>query len=248
MTTMIPTKINGKWWVTLPEHRAARPEWVTGWERERLDSMHDYLTHITPGRRPVIIDVGAEEGDMPALYSMWGCDVVLIEPNPKVWPNIKAIWEANELRAPLINFVGFAAEMSHVAPYRDSVGGKGLIGQDGWPFCARDEVIGDHGFRHLAQQADETPCITIDDLVGDQHIDAITMDVEGSELRVVVGAAKVLERDHPLVWVSCHTDYEWNDKWYEGVRVEQVIDAMGAYNYEAVHICNELHEDHWLFR
>src|SRR5882724_6033705 len=90
-----PTLINGKWQLLLPKHRADRPEWKTGWEVERLDALR---ASIEPGK--LVFDVGAEEGDMSALYALWGAQVVLFEPNERVWPNIRAIWEANRLELP----------------------------------------------------------------------------------------------------------------------------------------------------
>jgi hypothetical protein len=88
---MQSTIINGRWQLMLPEHRAARPEWPV-WEKERLAAMHDT---IKPG--DLVFDCGAEEGDFPALWASWGADVVMIEPNPRVWPNIRAIFHENEL-------------------------------------------------------------------------------------------------------------------------------------------------------
>ena len=99
---MIDTLINGHWSILLPEHRAARPEWVTGWERERLDHMH---STTEPGDR--VLYVGAEESDMCALLQIWGASVFLVEPNELVIPNAKAIWDANDLAMPAGMFVGF---------------------------------------------------------------------------------------------------------------------------------------------
>ena len=82
MTEMVPCLLNGKWDLTLPDHRP--PQWVDGWEVERLDAMHAV---IRPG--DTVIDVGTEEGDMSALCAQWaGPDgnMILVEPNPKVWP------------------------------------------------------------------------------------------------------------------------------------------------------------------
>jgi len=255
--SMIETTINERWKLLLPEHRAARPEWPV-WEKERLASMHEHLTalvrsvtdwsQIDPySKRPVIIDVGAEEGDFPALWAQWGMDVILFEPNPKVWPNIKAIWDANFLPHPLAMFVGFASDQTNVSPPNDTVHSKGYLAEDGWPNCAHGEVIGNHGFRHLAEQAGETPQIEIDVFCAERTIHAITMDVEGSELRVLKGARRILERDRPLVWVSCHTDYEWNDTRYEGVRSVDVVEWMQGVVYVGEHLIND-HEDHWFFR
>ena len=70
----------------------------------------------------------------------------------------------------------------------------------GWPECALGDVIGDHGFRHLAQEADATPQTMLDEWIGSK-VDIITMDVEGSEFEVLKGAIAILEWDRPVVFV-----------------------------------------------
>lgn len=208
---MIPTLINGQWELNLPEHRAARPEWSRpeGWERERLNAMH----HATqPG--DTIIDVGAEEGDMSALLAQWAGPtggIVLVEPNPKVWPNVKAIFESNPNLAPVVEwFVGFAAAETDLYPINDNVTDVSWT-TGGWPACSYGPVIGNHGFRHLAEEADATPAITLDDLVDRaalaRDIDLITMDVEGSELEVVKGATELLTQHRPAVFISVHPEF-----------------------------------------
>lgn len=258
---MVETEINGRWRLLLPEHRAARPEWKTGWERERLDSMFEHLSKIGApwyDRRPVIIDVGVEEGDLTALYSQWGCDVVMVEPNPRVWPNVRAIWKANGLRMPLSGWVGFAGD--HDDPM-DAPNVKAWIdehvrvrapepGDDGWPLCAHGPVIGDHAFLHLAQHADIVPSVTLDTLVFDGSwdgrlitVDAITMDVEGSELTVLRGAERILREDRPLVWVSVHTDAQWMAENYVNASEVEIDAYMAGHGYRKQFLAED-HERH----
>ena len=255
---MVVTTINGRWRLKLPEHRAARPEWVTGWERERLDSMHEHLTALCRraagpdlGRRPVIVDVGVEEGDLTALYSSWGCDVVMVEPNPRVWPNVRAIWEANELRHPVEWWVGFAGDADTSAPQCDDWA-RQHVGKSweltGWPSCALGPVIGDHAFLHLAQHADMVPSIQLDTLTGGQgfrsiKVDAITMDVEGSELTVLRGAHRILREDRPLVWVSVHTDAQWMDENYVNASEVEIDAYMAGHGYRKQFLAED-HERH----
>ena len=192
---MVETLINGRWKLKLPNYRAARPEWETGWEVERLSSMH---LNLKPGM--VIYDVGTEEGDLSALYALWGCDTVLIEPNPRVWPNIKAIWEANGLKSPLGTFAGFAAP--------DELLTSALMtGDPIWPASANGPMIGDHGFCNLWERP-ELPRIRLDTIAKKvAPPDAITMDVEGAELEVLKSVSNTLLEHRPFVWISVHPTF-----------------------------------------
>lgn len=49
----------------------------------------------------------------------------------------------------------------------------------------------------------DIPMLRIDDIVGEVPVDALVLDVEGSELQAMQGAARTIERDHPLIWFEC---------------------------------------------
>ena len=239
---MVDVTINGRWTLMLPEHRAARQEWPV-WEQERIASMHSVLQ---PGM--VVYDLGSEEGDLPALWATWVAGkeggVVLVEPNPRVWPNIRAIWQANNLAPPLGWFVGFASDVLDENPPNLNI--DATVMEDGWPACAHGPIISDHGFRHLAQEFDATPRIPLDVLskrIGGR-VDAITMDVEGAEWHVLHGARQVLKEQAPHVWVSVHP--EVMAELYHRLP-EDVNDLMKAYGYRAELLAID-HEEHWYFR
>jgi len=244
VTDVRETCINGRWVLRLPAHRAERPEWDIangGWEPERITSMASIL-----GPGDVLYDCGAEQGDMPGLFSSLGCDLVLIEPNPLAWPNIKCVWDANDLRPALAWWVGFASDTDYV-PKRADVAFP--FGTDGWPACAYGEAIGATGFRHLAQEHDVTSQITLDSLAArcGRPPTAITIDVEGSELRVLKGSIGLLVKHKPIVWVSIHSDRVWMDEMYGGVDVGDVYAFMENYSYEGTFLAFD-HEEHHVFR
>lgn len=209
MTEMFQTLINGRWSLLLPEHRAARPEWDLangGWERERLDHMH---STTKPGDR--VLYIGAEEGEMCALLQTWGARVWLVEPNERVWPNIRAIWEANGLPDPAGIFVGFCGR-------EDSASWVDGVADTPWPGCAYGEVIGDHGFKELRDSGDR-PIVTIDTLALLGFIpDMISLDIEGAEWEALQGAEKTLRDHHPRIYLSLHPEF--------------LIDQYGKYSYE----------------
>lgn len=231
---MVRTEINGQWSLMLPEHRAARPEWDIangGWERERLDAMHAV---IRPGH--VVWDVGAEEGDMSALFVLWGADVVLAEPNPLVWPNIRAIFEGNRLRNPLWCWPGFFADRA-----RDPLHpGYGL-----WPESAYGPVIGDHGFCRVEERPDllqTTIDATVAAGVPAPHV--ITMDVEGAEHLVLAGAAETLERYRPHVFVSVHPEF-MHAHYGLPDGLGTVLELMAGCGYGDGQLLAVDHEQHW---
>lgn len=239
MTKMVPTMINDRWTLLLPQHRADRPSWPW-WEATRLAAMYHFI-----GSGDVVYDIGAEEGDFPALFAKWGADVVLVEPNPLVWPNIKAIFEANELKQRYIGaYVGFASDVCAPASSLPDVEPRVYLHRGEWPACASGELIGNHGFRHLAQETDTTPQYTIDALAEyfrpPTHI---TMDIEGSELTALRGAVETMRKHRPYVWVSVHSDPL---KDFYCAEPQEVYDLMDSLEYNRIFLTYD-HESHELF-
>ena len=237
---MIETRVNDRWALTLPEHRhefhVQRPDW----EAARLDSMHERLR---PGA--VIADVGAEEGDLPALYASWtaglpGGGLVLVEPQSAYWPAIRSTFEMNGLGPPRRAFVGFAADENALGD-----GPSGSIFAHEWPGAAQGPITPDAGFCHLAADA-ETPRIRLDALTVGLSLDALTIDVEGSELAVLRGASRILADDRPDVWVSVHTDEAWMARYYPDDGLEALLAFMAGYGYDGTLLAS-VHEDHWVF-
>jgi len=192
--------INNRWSLRLPSHRAARGHIWETWEAVRLDALHKA---VRPG--DVIYDIGTEEGDLSGILAQWTGStgrLHLFEPNHRVWPNIRAIWEANNLPALGGYFVGFAAHESEYS------GSPWPIAASHWPECAYGDLIGDHGFCNLSERPDIART-RIDDYrgcVGGGPVDVITIDVEGSELQVLRGAETTLRETHPVVFVSIHPE------------------------------------------
>jgi FkbM family methyltransferase len=187
-----------------------------------------------------IFYVGSEEGEMPALCQMWGAEVVMFEPNDKVWPNTKVIWDANKLDPPLACFSGFASNRtSSKAPL--------ILG--GFPESANGEVIHDHGFKEVEDQEvmpedhwAYIPEIKIDDLVEQQGIipTALTMDVEGSEWEVLQGAEQTLRKYKPKIWLSLHPEFLFRKHEKYSYEVRRWLIDMG-YTEELLDYQHEVH-------
>ena len=205
MTEMIKSVVNGSFEITMPKHRSDRPEWYTeeGWEKIRIESMHDNI-----GYGDVVYYVGAEEGEMPALCQIWGAETVLFEPNPKVWSHFPPLWDYNDLDMPIACIPSFAS---------DKVDDKGRIYYKEWPPEVDSKIDAAHGFKELHTESETYGQITIDSCVYDHGIKpptAISIDVEGSEWRVLGGARRVLEEYKPKIWLSGHPEFMimyWNE-------------------------------------
>ena len=243
MTDIQRVMINGRWPLMLPKHRAERESWPY-WEATRLAAMHH---HIRPG--DVVYDVGAEAGDFGALFATWGAEVVLIEPNPKAWPTIRAVWEANDLEPPS-QFAGFLAESALVG----SLHGICLGGR--WIAPAHDVMEEAHGFYYIGQHQAAT--MRLDDLSYELGVlsyelgvlsyelgvpDVVTIDVEGGEGHVLRGAYETLRNHKPAVFVSVHPQFMAD---LYGEHPNQIHDLMGDLGYHGRFLCED-HEQHWVW-
>lgn len=231
MTKMVETVLNGKFKIKIPDHRAARPDWYTeeGWEKARLESMHQ---HIKKG--DVVYYVGAEEGEMPALCQMWGADVVMFEPNPKVWSNTKAIWTANKLKTPH-TFQGFCSNETRIIDESNSF-------KLGFPACADDEIIAAHGFKELYLEANNYNQIKIDD-VDYLPPTVITFDCEGSDWEVMKGAEQTLKQHKPKIWASIHPEFMFH-QW--GQYSSDFRNWIKSFGYQE-HFLDYKHEVHFYY-
>lgn len=254
MVEMLETWVNDRWPLLLPKHRHDRPEWPW-WEAGRLASMWHHLgrpvdpTTMTVeeyARREVVYDIGSEEGDFPALFSSWGCDVVLFEPNDRVWPNINAIWAANELRPPLLMVPGFASAEPNLPD------GKLVVH---WPSAedvakmpADETIISDHGFCNLSERPD-IQAIPIDFIVAEGLAPpptAITIDVEGAEWLVLVGAKNVMKEHRPKIWVSVHQQFA-REMYGDTDVLRSISLMMQERDYDRGTFIAYDHEAHWLW-
>lgn len=237
---MIKTLINRKWELYLPEHKAAFPKWDV-WEKERIESLF-----LNMRNTDTVFDVGSEEFDIPALFAQWMGDngnLVLIEPNPKIWRNGYEIWQKNGLKTPAACFVGFA---SNKTDFSSGASDTHKIYQHEWPECTfTHEMTNHHGFRHLSQETDSTPQIRLDDIVLSTGLtpDIINIDVEGSELTVIEGSENILTELKPLVYISIHHTF-MIDMYKKSP--QELLDLMEWFGYSRILLAID-HEIHVLF-
>ena len=234
--------VNDKWPLWMNPNRVAKPWWPF-WEKERLAKTNEIITDILQTRTPVVYEIGAEEGDFPALYGTWGAEVVMIEPSPFSWPQIRAHWEANVDRSPAGWFVGLLSDRDTTVrtDYDDT-------DRDGWPVCAYQPQQPEYGFRHIWEHAKNTNQRRLDTLIASQgwpQPDLLCIDVEGAEGHVLRGATRTLTETRPHVIISLH--YQAMANHYQTTAEEAVHRFMSGLGYAGYHLEQTLHEDHWWF-
>lgn len=200
------------------------------WERERLASMEALLK---PG--DVLYDIGTEHGWLSAVYGSF-CgheNMVLVEPSPEFWPNIRLTWQHNGFPGPIDCYVAFASDEVVGSPIGDV-----------WPAAADGDEIGAMAYRYIFNPTD-IPSITIDEIARRTRPPAaITIDIEGAEVLAIRGALDTLMRDRPLVWVSVHPDLMERDF---DMHPDELHSLMAGCEYRGK-LLNIDHEEHWLYR
>lgn len=240
MTKYVDAVINETYDIVLPDFRRDFHHDRPNWERGRLEVCAEFMK---PGF--TVYDVGAEHGDFTTLYRKWVGEegmVIPIEPADHYWPFIRETHKANGFsNAPTIMYTGLAS----FAKSRNFVDGLNL-GLKGW--CKQSEAEGkpDGGFVHLAQDRD-TPRCTLDTIaMFAETPDAIVIDVEGAELRVLEGTERILAQKRPLVWVSWHQETAWN--WYK-TTLDEMHDFMLQFGYSADKLPHHGEgEDFWFYQ
>jgi FkbM family methyltransferase len=189
-----------------PEERAADIN-SSKTEEARVDAMHERIDDDT-----VLFYVGCGHGDQVAmvpLFASWGAQMFLFEPSPAAWRDIREVFDANDLN-PAMCFPGFAATQTRMLNQQPT---------EGWPVFPSGEDNGPQGFKSLRSQANIYPQITIDDAVSwFKPPTMISVDTEGAEWQVLVGAEKTLIKHRPTLFISIHPemlmhDYEHQSRW-----------------------------------
>lgn len=234
--------VNGRWaiWTTdviadwdggTGDYSARR-----GWEFERMESLQQRLKY-----GDVFFDVGVEHGWLSTIIGrefVGAENMVLIEPSPEFWVNIRKHWQYNGLNEPLGCFEGFFSnESDDVTDVSDDWPASANLGHQEVPSMSYKSMHVEHGI--------PIATITLDDYISaSEHMpDAINIDVEGAELLVIEGAQRALKVRHPLVWISIHPGMLRRDFNSDPDDLHYLMERLG---YKGTHLGTD-HEEHWLF-
>lgn len=209
------------------------------WEKERTESMQENLN-----QGDVLFDIGAENGWLSAIYAQMvgGENMVLFEPTPEYWPNIKLTFEKNALGVPRACYTGLVSNRSLKAKTNNP---EALAIGD-WPIEAtRGELLENMKYRYVHEHGAMTDQISIDNFVKKTGIvpRALTMDTEGAEIAILEGAKKTLKDNDVLVWASIHPELATKNGYGDTENIHELMKSLG---YSEKFLATD-HEDHWFF-
>lgn len=231
MNKFTEINFNDKWPIKLLDHLSIMnvSQWKF-WEKERMATMYAAI-------RPtdVILDIGTCNGDMSAVFAKWvpRGEIILVEPSPDFWPIIRATFEANNLT----NFKCYEVLVSNETLEIDNGTERGA-----WPESSNDEVKLETGFAHLNEKP-KIPVMKIDDMKLN-HVDVITMDIEGSEYEALQGAQEIIMRDKPILFISVHPEFMWREHHHSP---DDLLVMLKLWGYEGTYLAFD-HEQHWMFK
>ncbi len=136
------------------------------------------IAGLAPGRGAVV-QAGGCSGLWPLALSQYFARVYTFEPEPVNF----ACLRANVAAAP--NVSAFAGALGAASGYVGMTRPKAGAGV--W------RVEGDG----------EIPMVALDGFLSDVPVDALVLDVEGSEVPALVGARRLIAAYRPLVWLEC---------------------------------------------
>lgn len=148
-----------------------------------LEMLQDIQANVSAG--DLVLDVGANIGNHTLyLAAIADCKVTSFEPNASLIEALRRSVEINQLseRVTLMPFgVGHTAGQGHFsAIMEENLGGQSID-------------IGEGDIRIVA----------LDELEFPDRVKLVKIDVEGMELPVLEGAARLIGKDRPLIYVEC---------------------------------------------
>jgi len=153
-------------------------------EADSLDKLHALVKNPAPR----ILEVGANIGNHVVWYAenLNAAQIYPVEPNPAALEILRENISVNKL------------------DHRIDTRGMGLgAGKSFGRFRVETDDANNLGATRLVEDdTGEIETQTLDMLMGDDVVDFIKIDAEGMELDVLEGAASLIARDKPVIWVE----------------------------------------------
>jgi FkbM family methyltransferase len=208
-------KRRGLWWSLNPaDHAHAGLYWMGAKYTWEIHHLHRLLS---PGC--VVLDVGANYGYCAitlAAALKKQCRVLAVEPDAENFARLTRHVEWNEL---------LDTVTCHAFAVSDAPGAAEM-----------EKPAGNSGHAHIAaERADGKVAVTTLDALSEsqglKRLDALLLDVEGFEDRALRGAAKTIDRFHPLIVVELWTPAMQQ----QNSSVHAVANVLAEYGYRLFH-------------
>jgi FkbM family methyltransferase len=178
--------------------------------------LHYLLRRIGTGQR--IVDVGANTGNHTVFFAgpMQAASVIPFEPLPDVAAILRRSVGANGLDNVDLSQLGVGLS--------DAPGRAGVV---------RSERGGLGASRLVDDPNGEIPVMRLDDALT-EAVDFLKIDVESMEMQVLAGAAGIISRDRPIIFIEIANEnttafVEWLTQ--GNYRVERIFSDKGHSNY-----------------
>ena len=170
------------------------------------------------GRGAAIVEVGAYVGNHVVYYArfMQPRTIVVLEPNPEAIALLRRNLQANRIET---------ADLSHL--------GVGIGGGEGNYDLVCEGSANGGATRLVRADAGAVKSAALDDVIA-QKVDFIKIDVEGMELEVLAGAARVIAESQPKIMIEVfRAQTAQFVKWLreQGYSVTHQFDNVHAVNY-----------------
>ncbi|OYT87377.1 MAG: hypothetical protein CFE43_21820, partial [Burkholderiales bacterium PBB3] len=182
------------------------------YEQEMLDDM---VGRVAPGT--LVLDVGANVGNHTLfLAAVAQCPVIAFEPNAELCDAIEESARLNPELPPItVKRVGVGREAARAefGPAKpNNLGAQNLVLTEGGTL----------------------DIVSLDSLTLPGRVGMLKIDVEGMELDVIEGAAELLRRDRPILYIECITEAQFRT--ISRVLKEADLSYLGCFNATPTHL------------
>lgn len=222
----------GRYLICNPQETVQRSLLATGQFEPMAHRIGAAFAAASPG---LVVDVGANLGafSVPLSRLLPAQPVLAVEPQPMVFMNLCANLLLNKARHVRPVQLAIGQGGGHIRVPRFDVFDErytGSVSLDPEVVALRGAIEGVAEPGQWAQQFDEVPLVSLDDLVTDRTVSFIKIDVEGMELAVLRSATKLLERDAPVLFFEA-----WSLDAFKA-HVAELLDFVATQGYEVIRL------------
>ena len=192
------------------------------WEASLVALAIALETGMDRANNGAVLDIGANIGTtaIPLAIHL-GNQVYAFEPEPANFARLKENSELNTLANLILRkeAIGSKRELRQISPGPPDNPGKAFIPNSMQNTSADCEII-------------STCCVeTLDHLFSDTEVAVVKIDVEGFETEVIDGAKKILNRDHPLIFIELLGPKTLKKTLDTLMQFEYAVMPLGNHNY-----------------